>query len=78
MGQNNASVAFIAACPTTPANEAYVKKQLIATLEGRRPPDYAGGDGLDERTLKGYVGLQNLGEEARKAFGFDLLKEKSL
>ncbi|KAM0553202.1 hypothetical protein ACHAPJ_007489 [Fusarium lateritium] len=72
-GQNNASVAFIAACPTTPANKSYVREQLIATLEGRPTADYAEGNDLDESKLKGYVGLDGLDTEARKAFGFDLL-----
>lgn len=73
LGKNNASVAFIAACPTTPANEAYVRDQLLATLEGRPSADYADGNELDERTLKGYVGLDGLDAEARRAFGFHLL-----
>ncbi|KAM5349847.1 hypothetical protein ACJ41O_006352 [Fusarium nematophilum] len=74
LGQNNASVAFIAACPTTPANKAYVKRQLMATLEGHPAPDYAEGNDLDESGLKGYVGLEGLDAEARRAFGFDLLE----
>ncbi|KAG4263122.1 hypothetical protein FPRO03_10485 [Fusarium proliferatum] len=73
LGTNNASVAFIAACPTTPSNESYVKEQLHATLEGRPSADYADGNDLDESTLKGYVGLDGLNDEARKAFGFHLL-----
>ncbi|KAF4500445.1 DUF1479 domain [Fusarium agapanthi] len=64
LGKNNASVAFIAACPTTPANEIYVKEQLLATLEGRPSADYAHGNNLDESTLKGYVGLDGLNDEA--------------
>ena len=74
LGQNNASVAFIAACPTTPVNELYVKRQLAAILGGRPAPDYAeGNDDLDETAMKGYVGLGGLGDEARRAFGFHLL-----
>ncbi|KAG7406272.1 Uncharacterized protein YbiU [Fusarium oxysporum f. sp. rapae] len=73
LGKNNASVAFIAACPTTPANEAYVREQLLATLEGRPSADYADGNDLDERTLKGYAGLDGLDAKARRAFGFHLL-----
>ncbi|KAF4462775.1 DUF1479 domain [Fusarium albosuccineum] len=73
LGQNNASVAFIASCPMTPANKVYIKKQLAATLEGRPARDYAEGNDLDETTLKGYVGLEGLGDEARRAFGFHLL-----
>jgi hypothetical protein len=66
-------VAFIAACPTTPANKTYVREQLRATLEGRPSADYAQGNDLDERTLNGYVGLDGLGSEARRAFGFHIL-----
>ncbi|KAF4452060.1 hypothetical protein F53441_4991 [Fusarium austroafricanum] len=73
LGKNNASVAFIASCPSTPANRAYIREQLKATLEGRPSADYADGNESNESTLKGYVGLDGLSEEARKAFGFDLL-----
>ena len=75
LGKNNASVAFIGACPTTPVNKDYVRRQLVATLAGQPPPDYAEGNenNLDERTLKGYVGLDGLGADARRAFGFELL-----
>ncbi|KAM0329456.1 hypothetical protein ACHAQA_004765 [Verticillium albo-atrum] len=73
MGQGNASVAFIAACPTTAANKAYVKRQLEATLGGKPSPDYSEGNDLNETTLKGYVGLEGLTDEAKKAFGFDFL-----
>ncbi|KAF9874293.1 hypothetical protein CkaCkLH20_08276 [Colletotrichum karsti] len=71
-GTENASVVYIAACPSTPNNKEYVKKQLEGTRAGRPPPDYAAGNSLDETTLKGYVGLDGLSEEAKKAFGFDL------
>ncbi|KAL4876921.1 hypothetical protein BJY04DRAFT_222597 [Aspergillus karnatakaensis] len=72
-GVNNSSVAFIASCPTTKVNEAYIRAQLTATLEGRPAPDYAEGNDLDETQLKGYVGLDCLSEEARRVFGFSLL-----
>ena len=71
-GTVNASVAFIAACPTTPNNKAYVREQLACTLQGRPPPDYQEKNELDERTLKGYVGLEGLSDEAQKAYGFGL------
>ncbi|KAL2833345.1 hypothetical protein BDW59DRAFT_156846 [Aspergillus cavernicola] len=74
LGKNNASVAFIASCPTTPVNQNYVKSQLTATLEGRPTPDYAEGNDLDESKLKGYVGLDNLSPESRRAFGFSFLE----
>ncbi|KAG9252435.1 uncharacterized protein F5Z01DRAFT_690670 [Emericellopsis atlantica] len=73
LGSNNASVAYIAACPSTPANKAYVKRQLEATLAGKPSPDYSAGNDLDETKLKGYVGLDHLTVEAKRAFGFDLL-----
>lgn len=71
-GSENASVVYIAACPSTPSNKAYVKKQLEETRAGRPPPDYAEGNELNERSLKGYVGLEGLDAEARRAFGFGL------
>lgn len=71
-GTQNAAVAYIAACPTIPINKDYVRRQLAATLEGRPPPDYVENNDLDESTLKGYVGLGSVCDEAKKAFGFDL------
>jgi hypothetical protein len=76
LGSNNASVAFIAACPTTPSNSAYVKRQLEATLAGSPPPDYCSGKDLDETKLKGYVGLNHLSAEAKTAYGFGLLGDE--
>ena len=73
IGTQNAAVAYIAACPTTPINKAYVQKQLTAILQGRRAPDYEEeGETLDERSLAGYCGLQGIGAEGRKAFGFEI------
>lgn len=73
-GKENAAVAFIGSCPTTPTNKAYIKEQLAATLAGRPPADYAEGNenDLDETTLQGYVGLVGLSAEARRAFGFEI------
>ncbi|TDZ38077.1 Uncharacterized protein C8035_v007729 [Colletotrichum spinosum] len=71
-GSESASVVYIAACPSTPNNKAYVKRQLEETRAGRPPPDYAEGNSLDERTLKGYEGLGSLSDEAKRAFGFEL------
>ena len=72
LGKVNAAVAFIGSCPTTPVNTDYVRKQLAATLTGRAPPDYASNDDTDlnETTLKGYVGLEGLGVDARRALGY--------
>jgi hypothetical protein len=52
-----------------------VKTQLTATLNGVPSPDYSIGNDLDESKLKGYVGLEGLNEEAKRAFGFHLLDE---
>ena len=54
-------------------NTEYVRAQLAAALAGHPPPDHATGDetDLDETQLKGYVGLDGLSQEARRAFGFD-------
>jgi hypothetical protein len=75
LGKNNASVAFIASCPTTQVNKDYVKMQLICTLEGRPAPDYSEDNDLDEPKLNGYVGFDGLGTDARRAFGFELLEK---
>lgn len=67
-------MAFIGACPTTRINKDYVRTQLICTLEGRSAPENSEGNELDETKLKGYVGLDELDADARRAFGFDLLE----
>lgn len=71
-GTENASVLYIAACPTTTVNKAYIKKQLHAALAGQTPPDYADESDLIESTLKGYTGYAGLSEEAKQALGFYL------
>jgi len=71
-GHENASVVYIAACPTTEANSKYVKKQLHAALSGQPPPDYADDSDLNETTLEGYTGYGGLREEAKRALGFYL------
>ncbi|KXH27581.1 hypothetical protein CSAL01_00748 [Colletotrichum salicis] len=71
-GSANASVLYIAACSTTTINKAYVKMQLSETLAGRPPPDQQEGNDLNESTLKGYVGVEDLSAEAKRAFGFGL------
>lgn len=70
-GNENACVAYIAACPSTQANIEYIKGQYEDTVAGRPPKDFASSE-LDERTLKGYTGYENLGEEAKEALGFYL------
>ncbi len=72
-GTENASVVFIAACPTTAANKAYIKTQLEASLTGKPAPDFAASASpLDERKFKGYTGFEGLSEEAKTALGFYL------
>ncbi|KAH6696782.1 hypothetical protein F5X68DRAFT_271941 [Plectosphaerella plurivora] len=73
LGKDNASVVFIAACPSTPANKAYIKRQLECTLAGKPSPDYSADCHADETIFKGYVGLSRFTGDARRAFGFDLL-----
>ncbi|CAM1504845.1 Fc.00g024360.m01.CDS01 [Cosmosporella sp. VM-42] len=65
-GTDNASDAFIAACPATPANKDHVRKQIAATLEGRLTPDYAEGNNFDETKVKGDVALDGTSWEAKK------------
>ncbi|THY36307.1 DUF1479-domain-containing protein [Aureobasidium pullulans] len=69
-GSENASVVYVAACPTTLTTKEYVKQQLADTLAGFQPKD-ANGD-LKESMLAGYQGHASLSEEARKAFGYYL------
>lgn len=69
-GSENASVVYVAACPTTSTTKEYVKQQLADTLAGFQPKD-ANGD-LKESMLAGYQGHASLSEEARKAFGYYL------
>ena len=71
-GEENACVTYVAACPSTSVNKAYIKNQLQSTLAGKPPPDYADGLELDETKFKGYTGHQNLTDEARKALGYGL------
>ncbi|KAJ9143114.1 DUF1479 domain-containing protein [Pleurostoma richardsiae] len=71
-GAVNASVVYIAACPSTPASRAYVKRQLEYTRSGRPPADFASATTLDETTLDGYVGHTGMSAEAKAAFGYYL------
>lgn len=71
-GQGDASVVYVAACPTTPINKAYVKTQLQDALLGKGPPDSPNVD-VDERNLKGYKGFADISPEGKTVLGFDLL-----
>ncbi|KAI1098594.1 DUF1479-domain-containing protein [Jackrogersella minutella] len=71
-GQGDASVVYVAACPTTPVNKDYIKTQLQAALVGKGPPDSPDVD-IDERILKGYKGFTDITAEGKTVLGFDLL-----
>lgn len=71
LGSGDASVAYIAACPTTKTNKQYIKTQLEAALAGKAPPDCPGVD-VDESRLKGYKGFDGVSPEGKKALGFGL------
>lgn len=71
-GKVDASVAYIAATPTTETNKKYVKRQLKDFLAGLPLEDFQ--KGLDESTLKGYNGELGIagGEAGRLAMGYAL------
>ena len=73
-GDHDASVAYIAATPTTQENSRYIKEQLKDFLEGRPPVDFRSQRKKVsiEKDFKGYVGEKGiLGEGGRKAMGFE-------
>ncbi|ETS74586.1 hypothetical protein PFICI_13070 [Pestalotiopsis fici W106-1] len=72
-GDGDASVVYVAACPTTPTNQDYVKKQLEAALAGRCPPDCLNVT-TDETKLKGYKGFDDVSEEGKAVLGFNLIQ----
>jgi hypothetical protein len=72
LGDQDASVVYIASCPTTPINKRYIKEQLEAALTGRSPPDCTGVE-TDESKLKGYTGFSQVSEEGKAALGFGLI-----
>lgn len=71
-GDENASVVYIGACPSTAVNQVYIKSQLESTLTGKPPPDYAKDLSMDETNFKGYIGHQGLSSEAQAALGYNL------
>ena len=71
-GTQDASVVYIAACPTTNTNREYIKTQLQAALAGESPPDCL-GVAVHETGLVGYKGFDGVSEEGKKALGFPLL-----
>lgn len=73
-GTNDASVAYIAATPTTDLNKAYIKEQLQDFLAGRPPVDFRRGS--SEVNFKGYLGEKAVlgGDDGRRAMGYHLLE----
>jgi hypothetical protein len=65
-GENNASVIYIGAAPTTPANVLYIKDQYARFKNGKPPGDFE--HSKDESKFIDYLGEGILGSEAgRKA-----------
>ncbi|KAH6991474.1 hypothetical protein BKA56DRAFT_652287 [Ilyonectria sp. MPI-CAGE-AT-0026] len=71
-GDQDASVVYVAACPTTPRNKEYIKEQLQAALTGQGPPDCPNLV-VDESKFKGYTGFDGVSEEGKIVLGFPLL-----
>lgn len=72
-GVNEASVAYIAATPSTEQNKTYIKEQLEGFLEGVPPKDFQHNNCTNEMKLEGFVGEKGiLSEGGRRAMGFGL------
>ncbi|TVY84971.1 Uncharacterized protein LSUE1_G000846 [Lachnellula suecica] len=72
LGKHDSSVAYIAATPTTEANNAYMKRQAAAFMNGGKvPEDFTPGNVDHEGEFKGYVGEAGIlnGEAGRRAAG---------
>ena len=72
-GDHEASVAYIAATPTTEENQKYIKGQLQDLMRGVPPEDFRGGS--SEKDFKLFTGERGIlsGEEGRRAMGFHLI-----
>jgi Protein of unknown function (DUF1479) len=72
-GDHDASVAYIAATPSTEENKRYIKAQLEDFLNGVPPEDFRGGS--REKSFDGYTGESSIlsGDDGRRAMGFDML-----
>jgi hypothetical protein len=73
-GDHDASVAYIAATPSTEENKQYIKGQLEDFLNGMPPEDFRGGS--REKFFDGFLGEAGIFncEEGRCAMGVDLLE----
>ncbi|KAI1214220.1 DUF1479-domain-containing protein [Annulohypoxylon truncatum] len=72
-GKGDASVVYVAACPTTAINKAYIKTQVQAALLGKAPPDKPHVGDVNETKLKGYKGFDDISPEGKAVLGFGLL-----
>ena len=72
-GDHEASVAYIAATPSTDENRKYIKGQLDDFLAGIPPEDFRGGS--SERDFRLFTGEKGIlsGDDGRRAMGFDLI-----
>ena len=68
-GENEASVAYIAATPRTKQNETYIKRQLEDFLAGNPPEDFRCGP--KEKDFKFFMGEAGIlsGEAGRRPWG---------
>ncbi|CZR51284.1 uncharacterized protein PAC_01159 [Phialocephala subalpina] len=74
LGEQDASVVYVAATPTTEINKEYMRGQVKAFLDGGKVPKDFGGNYTierDEATFKGWIGEKGIlsGEEGRRAAG---------
>jgi hypothetical protein len=77
-GSVPASVCYIPAAPSTPANMAYIRQHWKDLVDGIPPEDYKYLDGagselalstVNERTMKGAMSLDSISAEGRRGLG---------
>lgn len=56
IGTEDASVAYIAATPTTKINKEYMRRQYEFMVKGLSPPDFGSG-AIDESIMEGFQGF---------------------
>ena len=74
-GEQDASVAYIAATPSTEVNKEYIRRQLEDFRAGRAPEDFRGKRKRNgfEPGFAGWVGEEGIiGMEGKKAMGYEL------
>lgn len=67
-GKEEASVAYIAATPTTRTNKKHMQNQYDKMVTGQPPPDYE--DGVDESLLNGFQGFKGKEELFKTLMGY--------